>query len=67
MFDPTVFPKLPAGKVINFQLDGSHHMDCMRAMVLDYEGDGLSLNIGGYSVGTEAHDSSFTTGSWELG
>lgn len=42
-------------------------MDCMRALVLDYEGDGLSLNIGGYSVGTEAHDSSFTTGSWELG
>lgn len=40
-------------------------MDCMRAMVLDYEGDGLSLSIGGYFVGTEALDSSFTgAGNW---
>lgn len=47
IFDPTVFPKLPAEKVINFQLDGSHHTDCMSAVVLDCEGDGLSLSIGG--------------------
>ncbi len=47
IFDPSVFPKLPAEKVINFQLDRSHHTDCMSAVALDCEGDGLSLSIGG--------------------